>query len=74
MKKLMTLSLLTALLLVWSLIAFVRDSACREKVMQRKSRDIGMAVEFMDHAACAYVAREKGWFAAEGINLSAYES
>ncbi|MBW2340883.1 MAG: ABC transporter substrate-binding protein [Deltaproteobacteria bacterium] len=33
-----------------------------------------MAVEFMDHAACAYVARYKGWFAEEGLTLSAYES
>ncbi|RLC71760.1 MAG: nitrate ABC transporter substrate-binding protein [Chloroflexi bacterium] len=33
-----------------------------------------MAVEFMDHAACAYVAQDKGWFAEAGLNLSAYES
>ncbi|MBT8490948.1 MAG: ABC transporter substrate-binding protein, partial [Deltaproteobacteria bacterium] len=33
-----------------------------------------MAVEFMDHASCAYVASDKGWFAAEGLNVSAYES
>ncbi|MBU0705255.1 MAG: ABC transporter substrate-binding protein [Chloroflexi bacterium] len=35
---------------------------------------IGMAVEFMDHAAAAYVAQDKGWFEEEGLNLSAYES
>lgn len=35
---------------------------------------IGMAVEFMDHAACAYVAQDKGWFVEAGLNLSAYES
>lgn len=35
---------------------------------------IGMAVEFMDHAACAYVAQDKDWFEEEGLNLSAYES
>ena len=39
-----------------------------------KSQKIGMAVEFMDHAACAYVARHKGWFEQEGLKLSAYES
>ena len=74
MKKLMTLSLLTAFLLILSLSALVRDSACREKVRQVKSREIGMAVEFMDHAACAYVARDKGWFAEEGITVATYES
>jgi len=35
---------------------------------------IGMAVEFMDHAACAYISQDKGWFEEEGLNLAAYES
>ncbi len=35
---------------------------------------IGMAVEFMDHAACAYVAIDKGWFREEGLSISVYES
>jgi len=35
---------------------------------------IGMAVEFMDHAACAYISQDKGWFKEEGLNLTAYES
>lgn len=35
---------------------------------------IGMAVEFMDHAACAYVARAKGYFDEQGLRLSTYES
>jgi len=39
-----------------------------------QQEEIGMAVEFMDHAACAYVARDKGWFSQEGLNLSSYES
>lgn len=38
------------------------------------SSPIGMAVEFMDHAACVYIAQEKGWFEGEGLELSAYES
>ncbi|RLA85964.1 MAG: nitrate ABC transporter substrate-binding protein [Deltaproteobacteria bacterium] len=33
-----------------------------------------MAVEFMDHAACVYIAKEKGWFEEEGVELSACES
>ena len=35
---------------------------------------IGMAVEFMDHAACAYIARDMGWFEEEGLELTTYES
>ncbi|NOQ33577.1 MAG: nitrate ABC transporter substrate-binding protein, partial [Methanosarcinales archaeon] len=35
-----------------------------------KSSDIGMAVEFNDHAACAYVAKENNWYEDEGINLT----
>jgi NitT/TauT family transport system substrate-binding protein len=35
---------------------------------------IGMAVEFMDHAASAYISHEKGWFEEEGLKLTSYES
>lgn len=33
-----------------------------------------MAVEFMDHAASAYIAADKGWYEDEGLDLTAYES
>jgi NitT/TauT family transport system substrate-binding protein len=33
-----------------------------------------MAVEFMDHAAAAFVARENGWFEEAGLTISAYEA
>jgi len=33
-----------------------------------------MAVEFMDHAACAYISQDKGWFEEEGLRLTSYES
>jgi len=39
-----------------------------------KSAPLGMAVEFMDHAACVYISQDKGWFEEEGLNLTAYES
>ena len=42
--------------------------------LAQERQDIGMAVEFMDHAACAYVAKDKGWFKKEGLRLSACES
>jgi len=35
---------------------------------------LGMAVEFMDHAACAYISQDKGWFKEEGLELTSYES
>ena len=34
---------------------------------------IGMAVEFMDHAACAYIAQDMGWYEEEGLELTAWE-
>jgi NitT/TauT family transport system substrate-binding protein len=37
-------------------------------------RPIGMAVEFMDHAACAYIAQEKGWFEHEKLGILSYRS
>ncbi len=45
-------------------------SGCAEK----EEASIGMAVEFMDHAACAYISQDKGWFEEEGLDLTAYES
>jgi len=39
-----------------------------------KEIPIGMAVEFMDHAACAYISQDKNWFEEEGLNLASYES
>jgi NitT/TauT family transport system substrate-binding protein len=39
-----------------------------------KTVSIGMAVEFMDHAACAYISQDKGWFEEEGLNFTSYES
>jgi NitT/TauT family transport system substrate-binding protein len=50
------------------------SSEARAKARYTTMKGVGMAVEFMDHAACAYIARDKGWFAEEGLTLSAYES
>ncbi len=35
---------------------------------------IGMAVEFVDHAASAHIAKNKGWFKAEGLNITAFDN
>ncbi|NAS89233.1 nitrate ABC transporter substrate-binding protein [ANME-1 cluster archaeon AG-394-G21] len=42
--------------------------------VQEQQSDVGMAVEFNDHAACAHVAKENGWYKEEGLNFTAYES
>ncbi len=39
-----------------------------------KKQAIGMAVEFVDHAASAHIAKNKGWFKAEGLNLTAFDN
>ena len=39
-----------------------------------KNKSIGIAVEFTDHAASAYIGRDKGWFEEEGLELTSYES
>ena len=41
---------------------------------QEAAAPIGVAVEFNDHAACAYIARDRGLFKEAGLNLTAYES
>jgi NitT/TauT family transport system substrate-binding protein len=61
---------LPALLAAAGLLLFVTVVGCTEK----EEAPIGMAVEFTDHAASAYIAKDKGWFEEEGLKLNAYES
>ena len=58
------------LLLILGLLVFVSFVECAPQ----KSVPIGMAVEFTDHAACAYISQDKGWFEEEGLNITTYES
>jgi NitT/TauT family transport system substrate-binding protein len=58
------------LLLILGLLVFTSFSKCAPL----KTVPIGMAVEFMDHAACAYISQDKGWFEEEGLNFISYES
>ncbi|MGB9629367.1 MAG: ABC transporter substrate-binding protein [Thermodesulfobacteriota bacterium] len=39
---------------------------------EKEKMPIGMAVEFTDHAACAYIAMDKGWFEEEGLKPVTY--
>jgi len=61
---------LPALLTVVGLLVVIPIGGCAEK----EEAPIGMAVEFMDHAACAYISQDKGWFEEEGLKLTTYES
>jgi NitT/TauT family transport system substrate-binding protein len=63
MKKIVVLVLIGIMLMI-------TVGGCAEK----EEAPIGMAVEFMDHAACAYISQDKGWFDEEGLDLAAYES
>ncbi len=64
MKKLFTVFILSGVLF------FTFFGEC----FSEKEIPIGMAVEFTDHAACAYISQDKGWFEEEGINFISYES
>ncbi len=35
---------------------------------------VHLAVEFVDHAASAHIARSQGWFEAEGLNVTAFDN
>ena len=58
------------ILLLAGLATFIPLAGCTPE----EEAPIGMAVEFMDHAASAYIAQDKGWFEEEGLKLTAYES
>ncbi len=59
-------SFIILLLLLNSFLVF---SGCREK-----QGEIGLALEQNSHAAAAFIALEKNWFAEEGINVGTYET
>jgi len=59
--------LLLVILLVFAFLGGEEGAA-------REEAPLGMAVEFMDHAACAYVSQDQGWFKEEGLELTSYES
>jgi len=58
------------LLLMAGLLILVSAGGCTPG----EEAPIGMAVEFTDHAACAYISQDKGWFGEEGLKLTTYES
>lgn len=63
---------ISILLLIISLV-FTSISIGGECVSKERTT-INMAVEFVDHAACAHIARNQGWFEAEGLKVTAFEN
>jgi NitT/TauT family transport system substrate-binding protein len=61
------------LLFLVSLLVLIPFSGCGDQPLE-DDEPIGMAVEFMSHAACAYIAQDMNWYEEEGLNLTAYES
>jgi len=62
-----------SILLVITLLIFVSVFIVGECVSKERTT-INMAVEFVDHAACAQIARNQGWFEAEGLKVTAFEN
>jgi len=40
----------------------------------KKEASVHMAVEFVDHAACAHIAINQGWYEDEGLKITAFEN
>ena len=65
----MRISSILRLLIAGTICIAISAAGCAQELS-----DVGMAVEFNDHAAAAYVAKENGWYGDEGIHLTTYES
>ena len=74
MVKFKRISTLLAVTFAFCFFGLTLYSEGKEKATYKTKKKIGMAVEFMDHAACAYIAQDKGWFKEEGLRFSAYQS
>ena len=49
-------------------------SASGPSVVAQDNLALVMAVEFTDHAACAHIAKNKGWFKEEGLNVKSFDN
>ncbi|HOP46902.1 MAG TPA: ABC transporter substrate-binding protein [Desulfobacteraceae bacterium] len=52
------------------LLVFISLGGCDSK----NDAFVHMAVEFVDHAACAHIARNQGWYEDEGLKISSFEN
>jgi len=62
------------ILLACFVFGIVLSAQAAEDTTDTRPIKLGMAVEYNDHAAAAYVAREQGWFQQGGFDLSTYDS
>ena len=53
------------MLLLAGLLIIIPFAGCAPK----EEASVHMAVEFVDHAACAHIAKNQGWFEAEGLKV-----
>jgi len=60
----------TLMLFLAGLLILIPLGGCAPK----EEASVHMAVEFVDHAACAHIARSQGWFEAEGLKVTAFEN
>jgi len=58
------------MLLLAGLLIIIPFAGCAPK----EEASVHMAVEFVDHAACAHIAKNQGWFEAEGLKVTAFEN
>jgi len=65
--KLKTTTVIIICILIISGLIYVLYSTY---IFPIKAVEMGMAVEFNDHAAAAWIALDKGWFREESINIS----
>ncbi|HNR66112.1 MAG TPA: ABC transporter substrate-binding protein [Atribacterota bacterium] len=68
MRKLILFVLLVSTILFILNGVFIADICSSEEI------PIRVAVEFMDHAAAAYISQAQGWFEEEGLNINYYEN
>jgi len=57
-------------LLLVGLLVLIPVGGC----VENEEASVHMAVEFVDHAACAHIARNQGWFEAEGLDITAFDN
>lgn len=64
----MKISVSTILLMICMIPIFPGECTCQEE------SPIGIAVEFVDHAASAHIAKAKGWFRSGGLRVSSFDN
>jgi len=67
MRKEYLIAVLVAIVIIASIFAYTN-------LQKPKVTSLGLAVEYNDHAACGYIAKHKGWFKEEGLNVTCFNT